>query len=126
MDERPATNPVPRSHHGRALSSAGLQFKDLPPELREMIWRYALPEPRTINVLVYAFPGLKLAPLDRGTLKLVLSQVCFESRRVVKESGYVLAFRDEERPDDPGIWFNPRRDLLERTLWGPGENWGLR
>ncbi|KAI1852239.1 hypothetical protein JX265_006288 [Neoarthrinium moseri] len=117
--QRPETKNCP--------TAAGFpKFADLPQEIRDMIWRKALPEPRTINVLVYAFPGLKLAPLDRGTLRLTLAGVCFESRRVVRESGYVLAFRDEDDPNDPGVWFNPRRDTLERTLWGPGENWGLR
>lgn len=100
------------------------RFMDLPLELREAIWRYALPGPREINVLVYAFPGLKLAPLNRHELTLALTQVCYEARRVVRESGYILAFRDEEDPKDPGVWFNPKRDNLERTMWGPGdENW---
>ncbi|KAH8675931.1 hypothetical protein BX600DRAFT_189880 [Xylariales sp. PMI_506] len=104
-----------------------LQFTDLPAELRAMIWRRALPEePRTVRVLVYAFPGFKLAPLNRCELRLTLAHVCFESRRVVRDSGYVLAFRDEDRPDDPGVWFHPKRDVLERTLWGPGEDWNLK
>lgn len=102
----------------------GVQFMDLPLEIREMIWRHALPEPRTVTVLVYAFPGSKLAPLERDTLRMALPRVCFESRRVVQEAGYVLAFRDDADPDDRGIWFHPRKDVLERTLWGPGEDWG--
>lgn len=103
------------------------RFMDLPLELREAIWRHALPASRTINVLVYAFPGLKLAPLNRGELKLGLTQVCFEARRVVKESGYILAFRDEEDSDDPGVWFNPKTDVLDRTMWGPGdEDWAYQ
>ncbi|KAM0814632.1 hypothetical protein AB5N19_00422 [Seiridium cardinale] len=100
------------------------KFMDLPLELREAIWRQALPEPRVVSVLVYAYPGLKLAPLDRGYLKLVLSQVCYESRRIVKECGYILAFKDDDDPSDTGLWFNPKRDILDRTLWGPGESWG--
>jgi hypothetical protein len=117
---------------GLAMESSGKciasfpKFSELPLELREAIWRHALPEPRIIDVLVYAFPGLKLAPLNRGELMLALAQVCYESRRVVRECGYVLAFRDEDDPMDSGVWFNPKRDILERTLWGPGENWGLR
>lgn len=101
------------------------RFMDLPLELREAIWRHALPESRVINVLVYAFPGFKLAPLNRGDLKLALPQVCYESRRVFKESGYILAFRDDDDPHDVGIWFNHKKDVLERTIWGPGEVWGL-
>jgi predicted GNAT superfamily acetyltransferase len=99
---------------------------DLPLELREMIWRAALPEARTFNALVYASASLKMQILERAPLKMLLTQVCFESRRVVKESGYVLAFRDEDRQDDPGLWFNPRKDVIERTIWGPGDFWGLK
>ncbi|KAK6196881.1 hypothetical protein LQW54_011084 [Pestalotiopsis sp. IQ-011] len=103
------------------------RFPDLPPELRIAIWQLALPAPRTIVVLVYAFPGFKLAPLNRKDLEApALARTCGEARRVLRESGYGLAFRDEDDPRDAGVWFNPSRDTLERTLWGPGENWGLR
>ncbi|ETS87416.1 hypothetical protein PFICI_01244 [Pestalotiopsis fici W106-1] len=103
------------------------RFSDLPAELRIAIWRFALPAPRNIIVLVYAFPGLKLAPLNRTAVGVpALPQTSSEARRVFRESGYVLAFRDEDNSADPGVWFHPGRDTLERTLWGPGENWGLR
>lgn len=62
--------------------------------------------------------------LNRSDLKMTLAHVCFEARRVVKESGYVLAFRDEDEPNDPGVWFHPRRDRIERTIWGPGD-WNM-
>lgn len=116
----PPLGPVRESGDGLAFH----RFMDLPLELREEVWRHALPEARTVNVLVYTFPGFKLAPLNRGELKMVLSQVCYESRRVVEKSGYVLAFRDRDDPNDTGVWFHPKRDILERTLWGP-EEWGL-
>ncbi|KAI1390109.1 uncharacterized protein F4822DRAFT_224589 [Hypoxylon trugodes] len=100
-------------------------FTDLPTELREMIWHYALPDPRVFNALVYASAGLKMQLLERESLKMPLAHACFESRQVVKKAGYILAFRDEDEPDDPGVWFHPRRDVIERTLWGPGDFWGL-
>lgn len=101
-------------------------FADLPAELREMIWQYALPEPRVFNALVYAAVGLKMLLLDRGSLRMPLAHVCFESRQVVKRAGYVLAFRDEDQPDDPGVFFHPQKDIIERTIWGRGDFWGLR
>ncbi|KAF7519960.1 hypothetical protein G7054_g12915 [Neopestalotiopsis clavispora] len=104
------------------------RFNDLPAELRIAIWKEALPAPRQLTVLVYAFPGFKLAPLNRAETARppALPQTCQEARRVFRESGYVLAFRDEDNAADPGVWFHPGRDVLERTLWGPGENWGLK
>ncbi|KAI1376307.1 hypothetical protein F4677DRAFT_88315 [Hypoxylon crocopeplum] len=101
-------------------------FADLPPELREIIWEYALPGPRIFNALVYASAGLKMQLLERSGLRMPLAHVCFESRQVVRKAGYVLAFRDEDNPDDPGVYFHPRRDVIERTLWGPGDHWGLK
>ncbi|KAI1433623.1 hypothetical protein GGR50DRAFT_695865 [Xylaria sp. CBS 124048] len=104
-----------------ATTPDGLTFADLPAEIREMIWKFALPGPRVFNALVWASAGLKMQLLNRSELKMHLAHVCFEARRVVRQSGYVLAFRDEDEPDDPGVWFHPRKDRIERTIWGPGD-----
>lgn len=96
-------------------------FSDLPLELREIIWRYALPGPRVFDALTYVSAGLETQLLERGHLKMPLAHACFESRRVVKEAGYVLAFRDANQPDDPGVWYHPKRDVIERTIWAPGD-----
>ncbi|KAI1330247.1 hypothetical protein F5Y16DRAFT_32524 [Xylariaceae sp. FL0255] len=104
---------------------AAISFADLPLELREMIWQFALPEPRTFNALVWASSKLKMQLLNRSELKMPLAHVCFEARRVVRSSGYVLAFRDEDEPDDTGVWFHPKLDQIDRTIWGPGD-WGGR
>ncbi|KAI1409712.1 hypothetical protein F5Y13DRAFT_169315 [Hypoxylon sp. FL1857] len=109
----------------RVNSKPPITFAGLPPEVREMIWQYAIPEPRIFNALVYASAGLKMQLLDRSSLKMPLALVCFESRQVVRKAGYVLAFRDEDEPNDPGVWFKPYYDIIERTLWGPGDFWGL-
>ncbi|KAI6093484.1 hypothetical protein F4821DRAFT_220712 [Hypoxylon rubiginosum] len=101
-------------------------FADLPPEIREMIWWYALPESRVFNALVYASVGLKMQLLERASLRLPLAHVCFESREAVRRAGYKLAFRDEDESEDPGVWFHPRKDVIERTIWGPGDFWGMR
>ncbi|KAI0154739.1 hypothetical protein GGR52DRAFT_588250 [Hypoxylon sp. FL1284] len=31
----------------------------------------------------------------------------FNALVAVRRAGYVLAFRDEDEPDDPGVWFHP-------------------
>ncbi|KAI0120236.1 hypothetical protein F4776DRAFT_633259 [Hypoxylon sp. NC0597] len=110
----------------RANSRPRITFAELPPEVREMIWQHALPGPRIFNALVYASAGLKMQLLERGNLQMPLAHVCYESRQAVRKAGYVLAFRDEDEPDDPGVWFKPYHDIIERTLWGPGDFWGLK
>ncbi|OTA79761.1 hypothetical protein M434DRAFT_17963 [Hypoxylon sp. CO27-5] len=110
----------------RANNRPTITFADLPPEVREMIWQHALPGPRIFNALVYASAGLKMQLLERGNLQMPLAHVCYESRQAVRKAGYVLAFRDEDEPDDPGVWFKPYHDIIERTLWGPGDFWGLK
>ncbi len=86
-----------------------------------MIWRHALPGPRIFDTLTYVSAGLESQLLERGHLKMPLAHVCPESRQLVKKAGYVLAFRDENHPDDPGVWFHPGKDVIERTIWAPGD-----
>ncbi|KAI2638218.1 hypothetical protein GGS21DRAFT_510181 [Xylaria nigripes] len=104
-----------------STSGSTFAFADLPPEIREMIWKFALPEPRIFKTLVWVSAGLKMSLLNRSEVRMPLAHVCFEARRVVRESGYVLAFRDEDEPDDTGVWFHPRKDWIERSIWGPGD-----
>ncbi|KAI1095023.1 hypothetical protein F5B19DRAFT_396227 [Rostrohypoxylon terebratum] len=108
-----------------AVERRTITFSDLPAEIREMIWEYALPDSRVFNALVYASAGLKMQLLERSSLRMPIAHVCFESRHVVLKAGYRLAFRDEDEPDDPGVFFHPRKDIIERTLWGPGDFWGF-
>ncbi|KAI0554092.1 hypothetical protein F4679DRAFT_527049 [Xylaria curta] len=115
---------LPNTSKSQHEQGSALTFVDLPLEIREIIWRFALPEPRVLNVLVWVSAGLKMQLLNRSDLKMTLAHVCFEARRIVKESGYVLAFRDEDEPNDPGVWFHPRKDQIERTIWGPGD-WNM-
>ncbi|KAI1498750.1 hypothetical protein F5X99DRAFT_392543 [Biscogniauxia marginata] len=110
----------------RSNVKSGLTFADLPLEIREMIWTFALPEPRVFSALVFASVNSKMEVLNREILKMPLAHVCFESRRIVKEAGYILAFKDEDRPDNPGVWYHPHKDRTERTMWGPGDLWGFR
>lgn len=104
-------------------SGSGItSFSDLPPELRAMIWRHAMPGRRVFDALTYvSAAGLQTQLLYRSGLRMPLAHLCFESRRVVQESGYVLAFALSDQPDDPGVWFHPQKDVLERTIWAPGD-----
>ncbi|KAI0411499.1 hypothetical protein F5X98DRAFT_357099 [Xylaria grammica] len=124
----PSDSPEPQQKEDSpappATAHLALTFVALPLEIREIIWRFALPEPRVFNTLVWVSAGLKMQLLNRSELKMPLAHVCFEARRIVKESGYLLAFRDEDEPEDPGVWFHPRRDRIERTIWGPGD-WNM-
>ncbi|KAI1447777.1 hypothetical protein F5Y02DRAFT_415775 [Annulohypoxylon stygium] len=113
-------------HPEVSTTQAKITFSDLPAEIRVMIWEYALPDSRVFNALVYASAGLKMQLLERSSLRMPIAHVCFESRQVVLKAGYRLAFRDEDEPDDPGVFFHPRKDVIERTLWGPGDFWGLK
>ncbi|KAI1213835.1 uncharacterized protein F4807DRAFT_456383 [Annulohypoxylon truncatum] len=126
--ERPHHQSHPDTAAGSTTygKSTRTTFSDLPAELREMIWEYALPDSRVFNALVYASAGLKMQLLERSSLRMPIAHVCFESRQVVLKAGYRLAFRDEDEPDDPGVFFHPHRDVIERTLWGPGDFWGLK
>ncbi|KAI0383735.1 hypothetical protein F5Y04DRAFT_19906 [Hypomontagnella monticulosa] len=101
-------------------------FADLPAELREMIWQYALPEPRVFPVLVYTFEGIKTRLIGRDRLQMPLAHVCYESRQVVKKAGYILDFRETDEPNDPGVYFHPQKDIVEKTIWDRGDLWGLR
>jgi hypothetical protein len=120
-DVLPLNASSPRQEQDCTTTSPRLTFADLPLEIREMIWASALPETRVLKALVWVSAGLKMQLLNRSELKMPLAHVCFEARRVVKDSGYVMAFRDEDEPDDPGVWFHPRKDRIERTIWGPGD-----
>ncbi|KAI1117981.1 hypothetical protein F5Y14DRAFT_292339 [Nemania sp. NC0429] len=118
-------NPAkPSQEQSSAPASPPFRFSELPLEIREMIWTFALPESRVFSVLVWSSVTLNMQLLNRYQMRMPLASVCFESRRVVKEAGYVLAFRDEDEVGDTGVWFHPRRDTIDRTIWGPGD-WNM-
>ncbi|KAI1735655.1 hypothetical protein F4680DRAFT_299712 [Xylaria scruposa] len=86
-------------------STAFPRFLDLPLEIREMIWKFALPGPR----------GLLLPHESNDTyqnlkeFKMPLSQVCFESRRIMLEAGYQLAHTGDFNLPSVGVWFCEER-----------------
>ncbi|KAI0544954.1 hypothetical protein F4679DRAFT_600087 [Xylaria curta] len=87
------------------------QFLNLPLEIREMIWKFALPGPRELLMpknLGGVFPDLR-------EFKMPLSRVCFESRRVMKMAGYEMFWNCYPNcvPKCPcprrGVWFSRKR-----------------
>ncbi|KAI0890666.1 uncharacterized protein GGS22DRAFT_16707 [Annulohypoxylon maeteangense] len=136
MDSTPHTNALQRPCQQSYLDTAAestadtkptkTTFSDLPAELREMIWKYALPDSRVFNVLINTSACLKMDLVERGSLRIPIAHVCFESRQVVLKAGYILAFGDKYEPDDPGVFFRPGKDTINRKLgdrkedfWGP-------
>ena len=97
--------------------SSSPAFTSLPPEVRIQIWRHALPAPRSFNVLIWNRKGLHMRLLSREGLDMPLAHACYESRQVVQDEGYSLAFADVDREGDTGVWYHPGRDILERTIW---------
>lgn len=96
-------------------------FTKLPAELRQMIWEFSLPDPRILHVLVYRSKQQKMELLHRRSLKVPIAGVCSESREVVERAGYKLHFGVEKNHEDPGVWYNPKKDSLEWTMWHRGE-----
>ncbi|KAI1750710.1 hypothetical protein F4782DRAFT_240614 [Xylaria castorea] len=85
------------------------QFTSLPLEIREMIWKFALPGPRELRVL-RGFSDIKWNVfMNRVNFFAPLSQVCFESRRVMLEAGYRLAHAGNTSLPDIGVWFCEER-----------------
>ncbi|KAL6415483.1 hypothetical protein AUP68_02042 [Ilyonectria robusta] len=109
-------------------SSSGtgsLGLKDLPLEIRELIWEFALPDRRVFHVKGMSRQRPFMNPDPRclffnfhiGHPPPVCTRVCSESRAVALRKGFFF----ESRDDHPGYWFNPDKDILyldrnQRTL----------
>ncbi|KAI8944073.1 hypothetical protein F4801DRAFT_572941 [Xylaria longipes] len=82
---------------------------NLPLEIRETIWKFALPEPRELRVSGDFGDFHWHAFTNRVNFYAPLSQVCFESRRVMQEAGYRLAHASDASLPDVGVWFCEER-----------------
>ncbi|KAI0186277.1 hypothetical protein EV127DRAFT_176120 [Xylaria flabelliformis] len=80
-------------------------FLSLPLEIREMIWKFALPGPREL----YLPHNLRDVFRIQREFKLSLSQVCFESRRIVLEAGYQLVYTGDVNLPEVGVWLCKER-----------------
>ncbi|KAI0481788.1 hypothetical protein F4859DRAFT_435600 [Xylaria cf. heliscus] len=123
-DALSSNSPGPQHERGLAVISASnshLTFVDLPLEIREMIWKFALPGPRILKAVVWVSAGLEIQLVNRSDLKMPLAHVCSESRRIVINAGYILSFRDKDWPTDTGVWIHRQKDPIEKTIRGHGE-----
>ncbi|KAI3337210.1 hypothetical protein HD806DRAFT_31061 [Xylariaceae sp. AK1471] len=93
------------------------QFTRLPLELRDMIWKFALPQAgRSLMILKDYCDRRKRYHRgflrNRERFKMPLAHVCAESRRVVQEAGYRL-YRPQGMPEEfcpgVGVWFCEKR-----------------
>ncbi|KAE9376136.1 hypothetical protein N431DRAFT_454710 [Stipitochalara longipes BDJ] len=93
-------------------------FPKLAPELRDMIWKLALPKPRTISTFVKAFSSSIITPLsgpyafklvsNACSMLLGVFQACQESRAIALNR-YVLAFKSQlEKP----LYFDWKNDTI--------------
>lgn len=64
---------------------AFIRFSSLPPELRRMIWKLALPGPRVVEVIHVPATGKTPPKLRLGCAMPALTHACAESRRVAFE-----------------------------------------
>jgi hypothetical protein len=91
------------------ITSSFPQFSRLPPELRETIWKYALPEGRILCAAGHCAVD-DWVVLNLSDFEMPLAYVCSESRRVVQESGYRLCYELDGIEYGTGIWFCEGRD----------------
>ena len=115
----PRPTPLPPA----AAAVPTVQFRDLPLEIRELIWEYALSDSRVFHVkqvVAEPYRHQTASPLDprpgrilfhKEHRPLVATQVCTEARRVAWRIGCFL-FRRPGHDAHPGIWCNPRSDVL--------------
>lgn len=97
-------------------SARRLEFKDLPPELRDLVWEFSLPTRRVFHVKGISghHEGelLRRAKFFRFHIRhappAALS-TCKESRAVALRSGFFLSPYGEE---NPGVWFSTEHDVL--------------
>ncbi|KAF5005332.1 hypothetical protein FDECE_8228 [Fusarium decemcellulare] len=97
-------------------SSRPLEFNDLPLELRDLIWGFALPDRRVFHVK--GVSRLKpVSDLTKREMRFhfhirhpppVGLHVCQESRAVALRKGFFLS----PAGADPGVWFKPETDIL--------------
>lgn len=92
----------------------------LPPEIRQSIWEYALPDKRILQ------PSGRFDQASGGWIFAIsgtdgqpsLTQVCRETRQFMLRNGDFIFGKD---PTEAGLWWNPKADTLLFTY-----EWDLR
>lgn len=93
----------------------------LPSRIRHFIWEYAIPDRKTVQLrgrfdqesggwVIFVFRGWTRQPS--------LTQVCRETRQFMLRNGEFIFGKD---PTEPGLWWNPKVDILLFTY-----KWDLR
>lgn len=91
-------------------------FNSLPPEIRDLIWEFTLPDCRVFHVRGFSRErrtvGVSPTPMFM-TFHIqhhppTTLRVCAEARTVALRKGFFLSSHD----DFPGLWFNPEKDVL--------------
>ncbi|KAI0425285.1 hypothetical protein F5Y09DRAFT_352539 [Xylaria sp. FL1042] len=101
---------------GRQIDGEGVFhcFMHLPMEVRLMIWKFAMPEPRALlgrefpkDYFAYGYTMGSFEPevLNEDIFDMPLANVCRESRAAVFDYGYTLLY--------PHVW----RDVFRRSPW---------
>ncbi|KAF7548220.1 hypothetical protein G7Z17_g7214 [Cylindrodendrum hubeiense] len=101
--------------------TGSFRLRDLPLEIRELIWEFALPQCRVFHVKGMSRQRLWMPPDSRDMYfkfhinhpPPVALHVCSEARTVALRKGFFLS-PHEARPhgEHPGFWFNPDKDIL--------------
>lgn len=109
--------------------TTSFRLAHLPPEIRQLIWEATLPERRFFHVsdCKKTFPT---NPLHNGSgvwhaepiemtfdfyirhAPPMAARICRESRAIALSHGFFLAAVKSRFNPSPGLWFNPRRDML--------------
>ncbi|KAJ4267590.1 hypothetical protein NW762_003699 [Fusarium torreyae] len=93
-----------------------LELNSLPPELRDLVWSFTLPDYRIFHVKEVSRQEAHSDTTKREmcfhfhirhALPVAL-QTCRESRTVALREGFFLS----PHGDDPGVWFRPATDIL--------------
>jgi hypothetical protein len=86
------------------------RMMDLPLEIRHEIYLLATPDRVVHTRLPYPTPGIRIGRSSYSTHIPPLLQTCYESRNVLKRTGYGLNF--QITPTGRQVWFNFKRDTL--------------
>ncbi|KAG9503188.1 hypothetical protein J7337_006030 [Fusarium musae] len=97
-------------------TSSQFRLEGLPPELRDLIWKFTLPDCRLFHIKKTSTQEPSTNPtVDQLFFRFhihyappVALRICRESRAVAQREGFFLS----PHGDNPGVWFRPETDIL--------------